>query len=308
MLPNFTVVICGAFLTVVMLAVTGSGLITPETRTRIGEMPEVGRPMMQQMITEPTGQAQFMALELSRRTEELARLRDLVTPAPVAEPVAAVRSEEPAPAIAQEVPQATAQVPSRTAVEVPTRIPAIAGDPITPPIALESPAADAPLAPAAAPAPLAATSAAPAAPLPGPRTLLPPPEGSHAAAPQLAVDPHAPAGVDAAETASPENGEAASAATVVALAEPGEVSPTIHLPARLSARLPLRVQPGPSVATEKVAVTTKAGVPKTLALAKKPGPAHHASHRPQRRHPHRAYAVGGGTSFPFGPTSGTEFR
>jgi hypothetical protein len=293
MLPNFTVVICGAFLTVVMLAVTGSGLITPETRTRIGEMPEVGRPMMQQMITEPTGQAQFMALELSRRAEELARLRDLVTPAPVAEPVAAVRSEEPAPAIAQEVPQATAQVPSRTAVEVPTRIPAIAGDPITPPIAPESPAIDVPLAPAAAPAPLAATSAAPAAPLPGAPTPLP------------AADPHAPAGVDAAEAASPGNGEAASA---VALAEPGEVSPTIHLPARLSARLPLRVQPPPSVATEKVAVTAKAGVPKTLTLPKKPAPAHHASHRPQRRHPHRAYAVGGGTSFPFGPTTGTEFR
>jgi hypothetical protein len=39
----------------------------------------VGRPMMQQMITEPAGQAQFMVLELSCRAEELARLRDLVT-------------------------------------------------------------------------------------------------------------------------------------------------------------------------------------------------------------------------------------
>jgi hypothetical protein len=53
MLPNFTVVICGAILTVLMLAVAGSGLIDPETRTRIGAMPEVGRPMMQRMITEP---------------------------------------------------------------------------------------------------------------------------------------------------------------------------------------------------------------------------------------------------------------
>ena len=67
MLPNFTIVVCGAILTVMMLAVTGSGLITPETRTRIGEMPEVGRPMMQRMISEPAGQAQFAALELSRR-------------------------------------------------------------------------------------------------------------------------------------------------------------------------------------------------------------------------------------------------
>src|SRR5271168_2999913 len=109
MLPNFTVVICGAILTVVMLAVTGSGLIAPETRTRIGEMPEVGRPMMQHMIAEPAGQAQFMVSELARRAEGLARLRDQVTPAPMAEPVAAVRTEEPVPAMAQEAPQAPAQ-------------------------------------------------------------------------------------------------------------------------------------------------------------------------------------------------------
>jgi hypothetical protein len=305
MLPNFTVVICGAILTVVMLAVTGSGLITPETRTRIGEMPEVGRPMMQQMITEPAGQAQFMVLELSRRAEELARLRDLVTPAPVAEPVAVVRSEQPAPAMAQKVPQRAAQVPPRTAAEVPTRIPAIEGDPVAPPIAPVSPAADVPLAPAAAPALLAA---APAAPFPAPRTPLPPPAGTDAAAPQTAADPHAPAGVDAAEAASPENGETASSSTVVALAEPGEVTPTVRLPARLTARLPLRVLPRPGMATAIVAVTTKAGVPKALTLPKKPAPVHHASHRPQHRHPHRAYAVGGGTSFPFGPTTGTQFR
>jgi hypothetical protein len=69
MLPNFTVVICGAILTVLMLAVAGSGLIDPETRTRIGAMPEVGRPMMQRMIAEPA--ARFAALEASRRAEEL---------------------------------------------------------------------------------------------------------------------------------------------------------------------------------------------------------------------------------------------
>jgi hypothetical protein len=46
MLPNFTVVICGAVLTVLMLAVAGSRLIAAETRTRIGAMPEIGRPMM----------------------------------------------------------------------------------------------------------------------------------------------------------------------------------------------------------------------------------------------------------------------
>jgi hypothetical protein len=41
MLPNFTAVICGAILTVLMLAVAGSGLIDPQTRTRIGTMPEI---------------------------------------------------------------------------------------------------------------------------------------------------------------------------------------------------------------------------------------------------------------------------
>jgi hypothetical protein len=50
MLPNFTIVICGAILTVMMLAVTGSGLVTPETRMRIGAMSEIGRPMVQSMI------------------------------------------------------------------------------------------------------------------------------------------------------------------------------------------------------------------------------------------------------------------
>jgi hypothetical protein len=268
MLPNFTVVICGAILTVVMLAVTGSGLITPETRKRIGEMPEVGRPMMQHMIAEPAGQARFMVSELSRRAEELARLRDLVTPAPVAEPVAAVRNEEAAPAAAQEAPQAPAQMPARAAVEIPTRLPAIAEDPIAPPIAPETPAVDVLPAPAAVPALLAAPSAAPAAPL--------------------------------------ADGETASSSTVVALAEPGEVAPTVHLPARPNARLPLRAQPRPRIVTAKVAVATKTGVRKGLTLPRRPVPVHHAIHRPQHRHRHRAYAVGGGTSFPYDPD--TQFR
>src|SRR6516162_9592733 len=89
MLPNFTIVICGAILTVMMLAVTGSGLVTPETRTRIGETPEIGRPMVQRMIPEQAGQAQFAALDLSRRAEEIGRLRDLAPPALVFEPAPA---------------------------------------------------------------------------------------------------------------------------------------------------------------------------------------------------------------------------
>ena len=93
MLPNFTVVICGAVLTVLMLAVAGSGLIDPQTRTRIGAMPEIGRPMMQRMITEPAARGQFAAIETSRRAEELMRLRDLA-PA-VAEPAPSAEHDEP---------------------------------------------------------------------------------------------------------------------------------------------------------------------------------------------------------------------
>jgi hypothetical protein len=94
MLPNFTVVICGALLTVLMLAVAGSGLIDPETRTRIGAMPEISRPMVQRMITEPAVRAQFAALEMSRRAEELMRLRDLA-PA-IAEPALPAEHDDPA--------------------------------------------------------------------------------------------------------------------------------------------------------------------------------------------------------------------
>src|SRR5262249_56904720 len=98
----FTIVICGAILTVMMLAVTGSGLVTPETRTRIGEMPEVGRPMVQRMIPEQAGQAQFAALELSRRAEEIGRLRDLTPPALVSGPAPAARDAEPVQEPAEE--------------------------------------------------------------------------------------------------------------------------------------------------------------------------------------------------------------
>jgi hypothetical protein len=94
MLPNFTVVICGAILTVVMLAVAGSGLIDPEARTRIGAMPEIGRPMMQRMITEPAARRQFAALETSRRAEELMRLRDLAPAGPA--PAAVTERDDPA--------------------------------------------------------------------------------------------------------------------------------------------------------------------------------------------------------------------
>jgi len=76
MLPNFRIVICAAMLTVLLFAVTGTGVVMPETYTRIGEMPEIGRPMMQRMITDEPAQAQFIALTVARRTEEIGRLHE----------------------------------------------------------------------------------------------------------------------------------------------------------------------------------------------------------------------------------------
>jgi hypothetical protein len=163
MLPNFTIVICGAILTVMMLAVTGSGLVTPETRTRIGETPEIGRPMVQRMIPEQAGQAQFAALDFSRRAEEIGRLRDLAPPALVFEPAPAAwdgnlvqePAEEPAPEpVAAEHPDEPAA-------------PVVAAAPPAPPgpVVVAEPVVVAALAPAPPPAapPPAAPPAAPQA-------------------------------------------------------------------------------------------------------------------------------------------------
>jgi hypothetical protein len=76
MLPNFKIVIGTIMLAILLFAVTGRGVVIPDTYTRIGEMPEVGRPMMQRMVTDEPGQAQFQVRALTRRAGELDRLRE----------------------------------------------------------------------------------------------------------------------------------------------------------------------------------------------------------------------------------------
>jgi hypothetical protein len=209
MLPNFTIVICGAVLTVMMLAVTGSGLITPETRTRIGEMPEVGRPMMQRMISEPAGQAQLAVLELSRRAQEIGRLRDLVTPALVSEPAPAVGEGEPAQEPAKE------PAPAAVAADHPDELvaPAVTAAPMPVPEVVV--VAEAALVP---PAALQAHDS-------GKTVANPPPANP------------ADTSVDAIEAMIPGPGATVSQA-VAALANPEEVAPSVHLGAHLNVRLP----------------------------------------------------------------------
>jgi hypothetical protein len=265
MLPNFTIVICGAILTVMMLAVTGSGLVTPETRTRIGEMPEVGRPMVQRMIPEQAGQAQFAALELSRRAEEIGRLRDLAPPALVSEPALADPDREPAQELAKE------PAPAADAVEHPD-------EPATPaaPVVAAAPPAPA-TAPVPAPAIVAAVDSAP------PRAAPPPTQaddGGKAVADPAPADSRDTSAAVAAMEAMIPGTDATGSRPVAALADTVEVTASVHLGPRLNVRLPR-------------------GRARAKAAAAVRRPVRHAIHR-SHRHLHRSYAFHRGPSNPFG--------
>jgi hypothetical protein len=80
MLPNLKFVACGILFCILLFAVTGAGVMLPDSRTHIGEMPEVGRPMMQRSMAEVPGRAQAHMMAAARRSDELDRLRE---PAPV---------------------------------------------------------------------------------------------------------------------------------------------------------------------------------------------------------------------------------
>ena len=89
MLPNFKIVIGGIVIFVLLFAVTGAGVLTPEVYTRVGAMPEIGRPMMQHVMADES--AQFPAT--ARRADEL-RLRELALLVAVPEPQAADGDEQ----------------------------------------------------------------------------------------------------------------------------------------------------------------------------------------------------------------------
>jgi len=59
MLPNLKFLICGILFCVLLFVMTGAGVMLPDSRTHIGEMPEIGRPMMQRVMAEEPALAQF---------------------------------------------------------------------------------------------------------------------------------------------------------------------------------------------------------------------------------------------------------
>jgi len=91
MLPNLKILICGAVFAPLLFAVTGAGVVLPDSYTRVGEMPEIGRPMMQRMIADEPAQTQFYIMTVARRSEELERLRELA----VLEVIPAVAAAQP---------------------------------------------------------------------------------------------------------------------------------------------------------------------------------------------------------------------
>jgi hypothetical protein len=267
MLPNFTVVTCGAILTVLMLVVAGSGLIDPQTR--IGAMPEIGRPMIQRMIAEPPARGQFAALEVSRRAEELRRLRDLAPvvsdPAAVGERNASVQpaTESPASeAAAREVaaPESAAPAPS-----LPSNAAAPASTEIVPTVAEAAPAAVAPpparteAAPTVAteavqaaivePTPAAAAKAAPAQDTAG----APAPNDAKLAAPSAGETPPAAPSI-APPTAAPENVATASPTETPAVEERGRLGAEPPAPQQL-ALAELDAVPAPEPAAKLAART-----------------------------------------------------
>jgi hypothetical protein len=86
MLPNLKFLVCGILFCVLLFAAAGAGVTLPESRTHIGEMPEVGRPMLQQSMAEAPPRMQAYMMMVSRRSDETERLREQVSGAVAASP------------------------------------------------------------------------------------------------------------------------------------------------------------------------------------------------------------------------------
>jgi hypothetical protein len=149
MLPNLSFLTCGILFCLVLFVLAGTGAMLPDARTRIGEMPEIGRPMMQQSIAEAPAPIQFYRVVVVRPGDEPERPRDVAvagTVRPDFDPPAA----DPAnPGLSQpDRPKPDQAGPDQTRPDVVAdALPGLPGDNVEVP-------AQVPAAPAVAPAPV----------------------------------------------------------------------------------------------------------------------------------------------------------
>jgi hypothetical protein len=77
MLPNLKLLVCGILFCFLLFAAAGTGVMLPDARTHVGEMPEIGRPMMQRSMAEAPAQAGIYMMAAARRSDEPERLGEL---------------------------------------------------------------------------------------------------------------------------------------------------------------------------------------------------------------------------------------
>jgi hypothetical protein len=94
MLPNLKFLVGGILFCILLFAVAGAGVMAPDSRTRIGEMPEIGRPMMQRSMADLPVQAQVNTMTAARRSDEREWLSEA---APVEAAPAQPEPEQPEP-------------------------------------------------------------------------------------------------------------------------------------------------------------------------------------------------------------------
>ncbi len=73
MLPNLNFVVGGILFCIFLFAAAGTGVMLPDSRTHIGEMPAIGRTMMQQSIAETPAQIRIYMTAVTPRSEEPGR-------------------------------------------------------------------------------------------------------------------------------------------------------------------------------------------------------------------------------------------
>jgi hypothetical protein len=85
MLPNLKFLVCGILFFVLLFVAAGAGVVLPDARTRVGEMPEIGRPMMQGSMAGGQAEAQIFMMAAARRSDDPERTAEPApadTPAP----------------------------------------------------------------------------------------------------------------------------------------------------------------------------------------------------------------------------------